>query len=241
MKLLLAAGLSIVFAAAQTTVPPRESTGYDSIRASEMRADLTFLASDALEGRLSLQRGSEVAIQWIASEFAKAGLKPAASESLLQQFTLIEYRTDRQESRLVLTHNGTKQTLRFPDAYGGFPNDLTIAGPVVFAGYGITAPELHYDDYASLDARGKVVLVFDHEPQENDPTSIFNGTGNTRYATSRVKVLNAQKHGAVAVLLVAEPNRKHPYVPSPRANRTGPGPLELHPSSSSTQAAAWQH
>lgn len=81
---------------------------------------------------------------------------------------------------------------------------------MIFAGYGITAPELHYDDYAGVDARGKIVLVFDHEPQENDPASIFNGTGNTRYATSRVKLLNAQKHGAVALLMVAEPNRKHP-------------------------------
>jgi peptidase M28-like protein/PA domain-containing protein len=81
---------------------------------------------------------------------------------------------------------------------------------VVFAGFGITAPELGYDDYKGLDANGKIVLVFDHEPQEDDPASIFNGKGNTRYATTRVKLLNAQKHGAVAVLVVAEPNRKHP-------------------------------
>src|SRR5262249_51555325 len=74
----------------------------------------------------------------------------------------------------------------------------------------ITAPELGYDDYASVDAHGKIVLLFDHEPQENDAASIFNGTGNTRYATSRVKVLNAQAHGAVGVLIAAEPNRKHP-------------------------------
>src|SRR5439155_27192304 len=65
-------------------------------------------------------------------------------------------------------------------------------------------------NYNGIDAHGKIVLIFDHEPQETDPNSIFNGTGNTRYATSRVKVLNAQAHGAVAVLIVAEPNRKHP-------------------------------
>ncbi len=81
---------------------------------------------------------------------------------------------------------------------------------MVFAGFGITAPELKYDDYQNIDAHGKVVLIFDHEPQETDPHSIFNGTGNTRYATSRVKVLNAQAHAAIAVIIVAEPNRKHP-------------------------------
>lgn len=188
----------------------RIATGYDAIQVSHMRANLTFLSSDALEGRLSLARGSEVAIHWIASEFAKAGLKPIADGTYLQKVPLIEYRTDREQTRLTVEQGGVKKTLHFPDAYGNFPNDLTISGPVLFAGYGITAPELHYDDYAGVDARGAIVLVFDHEPQENDPKSIFNGTGNTRYATSRVKLLNAQKHGALAVMVVAEPNRKHP-------------------------------
>src|SRR5262249_56253377 len=77
-------------------------------------------------------------------------------------------------------------------------------------GFGITAPELGYDDYNGIDAKGKIVIIFDHEPQETDPQSIFNGTGNTRYATTRVKALNAQTHGAVAVVIVAAPNRKHP-------------------------------
>ena len=67
--------------------------------------------------------------------------------------------------------------------------DIDVTAPVVFAGYGITAPELHYDDYRGIDVHGKIVLLFDHEPQETDPNSIFNGTGNTRYATTRVKVL----------------------------------------------------
>ena len=200
-------GLPLLLAAQPNA---RIAAGYDAIKAADLRANLTFLASDALEGRLSLTRGSEVAIEWVASEFAKAGLQPMTDGTYLQKVPLIEYRTDRQESRLIVSHDGKKEALRFPDAYSNFPNDVTLAAPVVFAGYGITAPELHYDDYAGLDVRGKIVLVFDHEPQENDPNSIFNGTGNTRYATSRVKLLNAQKHGALAVLVVAEPNRKHP-------------------------------
>ena len=64
---------------------------------------------------------------------------------------------------------------------------------MVFAGFGITAPRFNYDDYAGLDARGKIVLVFDHEPQENDPDSIFNGIGNTTASNIRLKVLNAQE------------------------------------------------
>ena len=174
-----------------------------SIDANRMRADLQFLSSDALEGRLSLRRGSEVAIQWIASEFAKAGLKPAAGDSFLQEFPLVEFRVDRNESYLRIGSRREGVTSLFP-------NDVTVQAPVVFAGFGITAPEFGYDDYAGLDARGKIALVFDHEPQENDPRSVFNGTGNTRHASARVKILNAQRHGAVAVLLASEPNRKHP-------------------------------
>lgn len=107
------------------------------------------------------------------------------------------------------TRAGKATTWSSPDAFGAFRHAVDLTAPVVFAGYGITAPELGYDDYNGIDARGKIVLVFDHEPQEDDPHSVFNGTGNTRYATTRVKLLNAQKHGAVALLVVAEPNRKH--------------------------------
>jgi hypothetical protein len=185
------------------------ATGYKTIREADLRADLGFLASDALQGRMSLQTGDEVAVQWLAAELAKTGLKPAFGDSYLQAVPLIEYRPDRTQSYLKLTCGDAEHKLQFPDVLGAFKRDIDLSAPVVFAGFGITAPGLGYDDYATLDARGKMVLVFDHEPQETDPASIFNGTGNTRYATTRVKALNAQAHGAVAVLVVAEPNRKH--------------------------------
>ena len=191
-------------------VPANLATGFNDIREDTLRADLTFLASDALQGRMSLQTGDDVAIQWIASEFAKAGLQPAANGSFRQPVELIEYHGDREHSYVALKRSGSEQQWKFPDAFGGYRSDVDVTADVVFAGFGITAPELHYDDYLGIDARGKIVLIFDHEPQETDPTSIFNGTGNTRYATGRVKILNAQAHGAVGVLIVAEPNRKHP-------------------------------
>jgi hypothetical protein len=209
----VAIGSLVAYAPAlgQEKVAPQLATGFDSIKEASLRADLTFLASDALQGRMSLQTGDEVAIQWIASEFAKAGLKPANGDSYLQAVPLVEYRGDRARSYIALKRgSAAEQQWKFPDAFGAYRADVDVTAPVVFAGYGITAPELHYDDYRGIDARGKIVLLFDHEPQETDPKSIFNGTGNTRYATTRVKVLNAQAHGAVGVLIVGEPNRKHP-------------------------------
>ena len=185
--------------------------GLSRIRVEDLRADLTFLASDALEGRRSLDRGSEVAIQFLAAEFAKAGIKPAYGDSYLQPVPLIEYRMDRDLTSLTIERDGKRRALKYnADFFGGSSFESSVDAPVVFAGYGITAPEFAYDDYAAIDAHGKIVLVFEHEPQENDPHSIFNGTGNTRHANSLLKILNAQKHGAVGVLSVSEPNRRHP-------------------------------
>ncbi len=210
LALVSAAAFISAAAAQQIAVPPRVAPGYNTITEGDLKADLGFVASDSLEGRMSLQAGDNAALQWVASEFAKAGLAPAADGSYLQPVPLIEFRADRSQSYIALKRHGATQQWKFPQAYGTFPRDADVTASVVFAGFGITAPELNYDDYQGLHPQGKIVLIFDHEPQENDPTSIFNGTGNTRYATTRVKVMNAQKHGAVGVLIVAEPNRKHP-------------------------------
>lgn len=191
-------------------VPEPTAAGFRSIQESDLKASLAFLSSDALQGRMSLQPGDDVAIQWVVSEFTKAGLRPAADGSFLQAVPLVEFRNDRTQSYVALKRGATEKQWKFPDAYGSFPKDVDVTAAVVFAGFGITAPELDYDDYRNVDAHGKIVLIFDHEPQETDPKSIFNGTGNTRYATTRVKVQNAQAHGAAGVLIVAEPNRKHP-------------------------------
>ncbi len=200
----------LLLLAQSNQIPDSERAGFTAIQERDLRSNLAFLASDSLEGRMSLQPGDDAAAQWVASEFRKAGLQPACGDSYLQPVPLIEYHPDRVHSYLAVQTNGSEKKWQFPNAYGSFPRDIDASGAVVFAGYGITAPELHYDDYANLDVQAKIVLLFDHEPQENDPKSIFNGTGNTRYATTRVKVLNAQAHGAIGVLIVAEPNRKHP-------------------------------
>jgi hypothetical protein len=198
--------------------PARVQTGYDSIQPARLKADLTFLSSDALEGRLSLQRGSEIAIQWIAREFAKAGLKPLVGDSYLQPVPLIEFSADRALTSLTLARDGQSEVFHAPDATATFAHEVAVSGRVVFAGFGITAPELNYDDYAGIDARGKIVLIFNHEPQEAEPNSVFNGIGNTRYANNNYKLFNAERHGAVAVLTMPDPNHQGPArtgVPAP--------------------------
>src|ERR1700678_1993364 len=100
--------LTLFFAAGLLCAQPpaRVRTGYDSIQPARLKADLTFLSSDSLEGRLSLQRGSEIAIQWIASEVAKAGLKPLVGDSYLQPVPIVEFSADRALTALTLAHDG---------------------------------------------------------------------------------------------------------------------------------------
>ena len=181
-----------------------------------MRADLEFLCSPAVGGRASLSPGAQAAAGYLATEMEKIGLQPAAGSSFLQRFDVVPLRRDPERSSIEVRLDGAGRSFSagavfFPQP--ARPVDLTL--DVAFAGYGITAPELGYDDYAGLDVRGKAVLVFDHEPQEADPKSIFHGTGFTLHANAWTKTLNAERHGAAALLVVSEPSNPHRSTPRP--------------------------
>lgn len=181
-----------------------------------MRADLEFLASPPVEGRASLTRGADAAAWFLATELRKAGLQPAEGSEYLQRFELVAMRLDRDRSSVVVRHAGEEQ--RFVPTAVSFPDptrEVDLALDVVFAGYGITAPEFGYDDYAGVDVRGKAVLVFDHEPREDDPGPAFHGTGLTLHANVWTKTWTAQQHGAAALLVVTEPVHTHRSAPRP--------------------------
>ena len=78
----------------------------------------------------------------------------------------------------------------------------TASGPLVFVGYGITAPDWKYDDYADIDVQGKIVVMLRKEPQQGDATSLFNGLQPSEHASFREKIKNARDHGATAVIIV---------------------------------------
>lgn len=199
---------STLFAA--QAVPTTLKAGWDSIQQKSIQSDLNYLTSSKLEGRLALTNGDQLATEWLVEQFKKAGLQPGNGDSYLQTFNVIQYVPDRNQNQVILKVNGKQTIWKKPDIFTDFNRDISINGDVVFAGYGITAPDLNYDDYQNIDVKDKWVLVFEHEPQETNASSIFNGTGNTPHATNRVKALNAQKHGAIGVLIAPEPNRKHP-------------------------------
>lgn len=194
---------------AEPAVPGNLVSGWDTISKAEIKNDVIYLTSDKLQGRLALEKGDGLAINWIADQFKQIGLKPAAGDSYLQAVNIVKFIPDPKNSYVALESGGKTVRWKKPEITTDFRDNINLTGEVYFAGYGITAPDLNYDDYKDIDVRGKIVLVFEHEPQEQNAASIFNGTANTIYATNRIKALNAQQHGAIAVLIAPEPNRKH--------------------------------
>jgi len=163
-----------------------------------MKADLVTLSTREMNGRVALEPGAKLAADFIADSFRKAGLQACCNGSYLQEFALTAPLGDPANSSVLYQF----QKLAFT---GTFKTAVDLRAPLVFAGYGITAPEYKYDDYAGLDAKGKVVVIFDREPQEADAKSIFLGKGLTKHVAPRGKRLNAQAHGAVGVLVIPSP------------------------------------
>ncbi len=131
-------GLGHAESAKLAPIPAAQKAGFDEIREADLRADLTFIASDALQGRMSLQSGDDAAIQWIAAEFAKAGLQPAATDangkpSYLQSVPLIEYRANSAANTLTLRRGNAEQSWQAPELIGGYRDDVDLAAPLVFA------------------------------------------------------------------------------------------------------------
>jgi hypothetical protein len=185
----------------------------DNAAASEKRllADISYLASDDLEGRGITTQGINKAADYIAAEFAKAGLKTDLYEGTpFQKFKMPQAaRLGPAESNsLTLIAPPAKNWDPKEQEAGKIFNTLVAGGsgkfdgPVVFAGYGISAPELDYDDYAGLDVSGKVVVVLRKEPQQTDANSKFNGLQPSPHSLFTKKIEVAEKKGAVALVIV---------------------------------------
>lgn len=166
--------------------------------------DIKFLASPELKGRATGSPELEKAGAFIAAKFKEFGLKPADGKSYYQTFQVTTNARLGKANRFHFTEAGHDSILRFPEDFVpfNFSSAGKLTGPAVFAGYGITAPEYNYDDYAGLDVKGKIVLILRHEPQEFDEKSVFAGKVYTQHAQLAFKASNAKLHGAAGVILI---------------------------------------
>lgn len=180
--------------------PPKPSElSNPQITAAEIRAEVRYLASDELGGRGSGTQGNDLAGDFVAQRFKAIGLKPAGEKgSYFQRFTVFTGVKLGTANRLAL--NGSTPLKPSDDWMPlSFSKNASVEAPLVFAGYGISKPDLGYDDYAGLDVRGKIVVILRYTP-DGDPNGKFGP-----YSLLTYKTMTARDKGAAGVLLVTGP------------------------------------
>ena len=195
-------------------IPPAVKAAEGSIDGEKIRAHVKFLADDLLEGRGPGLRGAEIAAQYIATQFALYGLKPGGDNgSYLQQINFVGMKAIPAKTTMSLVPKHAAGIgielysidLTYGDDYTVSNRTLTptadVDAPIVFVGYGVTAPEFGWNDYAGVDVKGKVILCIVGDPPSDDP-NFFGGKALTYYGRWTYKFEQAARMGAVGALII---------------------------------------
>jgi len=178
----------------------------ETITPEHIRWHVRYLSHDLLEGRGTGQRGGDIAAEYIATQFAEYGLKPAGDHgTYMQKVPLVGITTLPETTFSLVPKQGETMNLKPLDEYVAYDQtqqaQSDVDADIVFVGYGIEAPEYGWDDYKGLDVRGKVLLMLVNEPTSDDP-KFFKGKALTYYGRWTYKFEEAARKGAVGVLLV---------------------------------------
>jgi hypothetical protein len=195
--------------------------GNETIARDQLKADLFFLAGEGMRGRLTGTAEYQLSAEWIESRFARLGLKPAGGgESFYHRYDLVRSRLGAGNQLSVTARGITRQGRLREDFYPLiFSGSSQVEAGVVFAGYGIRAPKLGWEDYQPADVRGRIVLMLDGEPQAADPKSRFDGVVTSEHSGALRKTLGAIENGAAGVLLFSLGRRgRNEFSAGARAN-----------------------
>lgn len=194
--------LNTLFPAILVAAGAVSARGSDDV-ADRLKHDVFFLAADALEGRRAGTPGAAITARFAAERFRALGLQPVGNDGgYLQSLSFVAAVTPGPGNRLTLTLPGGERLATPPEKFAPLPFSASqdAAGEVVFAGYGIPAPDEGWDDYAGLDVKGKVVLVLRFSPHGDDPSSKLQP-----YMALRRKAAEARARGAVGLLVTTGP------------------------------------
>ncbi|MCL4841919.1 MAG: M28 family peptidase [Bryobacteraceae bacterium] len=177
----------------------------DKIEGERIRAHVRFLSDDLLEGRAPGTRGDALAARYIAAQMAAAGLTGGAEDgSFFQRVPLMRVEALGSPS-LTFEGSGGPVALEWLEEFAGHSQlqreAVNLEAELVFVGHGIRAPEYKWDDYAGVDVRGKVVVLFTNEPPSKD-AKFFGGPALTYYGRWTYKYEEALRQGAAGVLIV---------------------------------------
>ena len=183
-----------------------QKTQTPKIEAGKIRDAVKYLSSDELEGRGTGQKGGDLAADYIAAQFKSYDLKPAGDNgTYFQQVPMVGVKTLPSTTFTFVPSTGSPVALKSLDDYVTSNETQTpvadIDAPIVFVGYGIDAPEEHWDDYKGFDMKGKVALLFVSEPVSDDP-NFFKGKALTYNGRWVYKYDVTARHGAVATLII---------------------------------------
>jgi Zn-dependent M28 family amino/carboxypeptidase len=209
---------SLLFSGALSAqvAPPAVKAATSSVDPEKIRAHVKFLSDDLLEGRGPGTRGGEIAAEYIATQFALYGLKPAGDNgTYMQMVNFVGTKTIGDKTHFSFVPDKPKgggMSIMLHSYDLTYANDYTvnnrrltesvdINAPIVFVGYGVVAPEYGWDDYAGIDVKDKVVLCIVGDPPSDDP-KFFGGKALTYYGRWTYKFEEAARHGAIGALVI---------------------------------------
>lgn len=189
----------------EMTVASNFDSVYNNISDADIREPLKVLSSDEFEGRLPTTEGEKKTIEYLVSEFTKAGLKPGNGDSFLQKVALMEITADPDMTMTIGDNNFAYKEQMVASSKREQSSVSLEDSELVFVGYGVNAPEYDWNDYEGLDVEGKTVVMLINDPGfENPESGKFQGTTMTYYGRWSYKYEEASRQGAAGAIIVHE-------------------------------------
>jgi len=197
----------LVLLAGCSRAPSTPEAALESLSGEPILAHIRTLASDEFEGRAPGSKGEELTVKYLEEQFKKFGLEPGNPDgSYVQKVPLVGI-TAEPEMKLALSGRGRTLEPKFGTEFVGYSRrvveQVEMDGEVVFAGYGVQAPEFQWDDFKGLDVKGKVLLVLVNDPPVPDE-KVFGGKAMTYYGRWTYKYEKAAELGAAGCLIIHE-------------------------------------
>jgi Zn-dependent M28 family amino/carboxypeptidase len=202
-KLLYAVPVILLASCSQNVVDHED--GLAAFSADSMKAHVAVLASDDFMGRKPFTEGETKTIAYLQQQFAAAGLEPGNGSSYLQEVPMVNIKTTAATSMQVKSAKGNFALKAFDDyvIWTDKTEAVSLAdNELVFAGYGVVAPEYNWNDYEGLDVKGKVVMVMVNDPGWNTDSTLFKGKTMTYYGRWTYKFEEAARQGAKGCLII---------------------------------------
>jgi Zn-dependent M28 family amino/carboxypeptidase len=234
-----------ISATASVHFPPAAVAAFQKIEAERIRAHVRFLSHDLLEGRGTGQRGGDIAAEYIATQFALDGLKPAGDNgSYMQKVPMVGITLTPETIFSLVPAKGSAKDLKQLTDYVAHDEtqqpESTVNADIVYVGYGIQAPEYQWDDYKGVDVKGKILLMLVNEPTSDDP-NFFKGKALTYYGRWVYKYEEAARMGAVGAILIHKTDMaSYPWEVVRNSNSGEKSYLKLD-GSPKLKVAAWIH